>query len=95
MPMFRERPKKPVRAEQWFPNKPVDGVTYPMPEEARANLFGPYLRADDAESLGAILPPLSRWMMTVTPGSWVIYEEGRYLDVCSDGLFQKLYEEVK
>jgi len=88
MPMFRERPRAPVRAEQWFPNKPVDGVTYPLPDDVR------YLYAEVTDC-GVIMPPLSQWPTLVPSGAWIVFNGDDFVDWHCDELFREIYEEVK
>lgn len=65
---FRKRPLV-VEAEQWFPDRPVEGVTFPASYEELAKL------AALGERVDALTTGLIRTLegpFSVTPGDWII-----------------------
>ena len=78
--------KKPVviEAEQWFPNKSIEGIIYPMPNDG--SVIGFNLLVDCAA-----IETLEGWHI-VSPGDWIITGIKGEKYPCKPDIFEMTYE---
>jgi hypothetical protein len=82
MPKFRKRPVV-IEAEQWFPDKCVDGVV-PFDRPTPDNPHGTYGQVETLEG----------WV-TCVPGDWIITGVKGEKYPCKDEIFRLTYEAVE
>lgn len=78
MPNFRKKPVM-ISAEQWFPDKPVEGVVQPRPHSMTQ--FYPYIKTLEGDH-------------QVSPGDWIIVGIVGEKYPCKDHIFKDTYVPV-
>lgn len=78
MPNFRKKPVT-ISAEQWFPDKPVEGVIQPRP--GSTTQFYPYIKTLEGDH-------------QVSIGDWIIVGVKGEKYPCKDEIFRLTYEPV-
>ena len=77
-----------IEAEQWYPNKPVNGVIHPIPDD---RYLGSY--PEDYKNSGITETELGEYM--VFPGDWIIINEKGERYCIDKDEFEETYELVE
>lgn len=89
MPKFRKKPVI-IEAEQWYPDKKVESVIFPLPPKARP--FCP-IKAKKLSNMGFI--DTLEGGHFVSPGDWIITGVRGEKYPCKPDIFEKTYEKVE
>ncbi|MEN6550022.1 MAG: hypothetical protein ABFE07_28605 [Armatimonadia bacterium] len=95
------RPRERVRAEQWLPGKPVEGVCDSTPDEQGKQTFcgclalgGPGVPHVHTHPEGGTYHSALHSVL-INPGDWVVYLDSGERRVMTDEEFQNTYEAVE
>ena len=93
MAKFRLKPKE-IKAEQWFPDRHVDGVF--VEDDSKADPNNPWpINADPLQPIRYFVVTIHQQRIYLEPGDWIITEsDGKHHYPCKSDYFVNNYEPI-